>query len=260
MLATLTQIFGDLQPSTLVFIGLGAFFSAMFHSVAGFAGGLILSVLLAPVIGIKAVVPVIAVSLLVSHTSRVWAFRKGFRWPIYRDVMTTAFPCIILGAAIYAYLPVNAVALLLGLFLVGTVPLRRLMKRYNYQVGKRSLMGVGVPFGVLSGSTVGAGMILAPFMLAVGLAGEALMGTMAAVALTVNVTKAVVFGGFAVLDSGLALAGFLVGLCTVPGNLSGRWIVRNTPIRVHVMVVESVVMAGGLYFLYAAGEGWNWWG
>lgn len=256
---TLPQILGDLQPMVLLFVALGAFFSAMFHSVAGFGGGLILSGMLAPAIGIKAVVPVIAVSLLVSHTSRVWAFRRGFRWPVYRDVMTTAFPCIVLGAAVYAYLPVNAIAALLGAFLIGTIPLRRLMKQHNYQVGRRSLLGVGVPFGLLSGSTVGAGMILAPFLLAVGLAGEALMGTMAAVALTMNLTKAAVFGGFSVLDSGLALAGFLVGLCTVPGNLAGRWIIRNTPIRVHIVVVEAVVVCGGLYFLYAAGSGWGWW-
>lgn len=260
MIAELTRIFGDLGPETLLIVGLGAFFSAMFHSVAGFAGGLILSVILAPVVGIKAVVPVIAVSLLVSHASRVWAFRQGFQWPVYRDVMMIGLPCIVLGAAVYAYLPVNAIAALLGSFLIGTVWLRRYLKRHNVTIGKGSLMTASVPFGLLSGSTVGAGMILAPFLLGIGLAGEALMGTMAAIALTVNVTKTVVFGGFSVLDQGLALAGFLVGLCTVPGNLAGRWIVVHTPIRVHIVVVESVVVCGGIYFLFAAGRGWGWWG
>ena len=58
MLENLTQIFGDLHTGTLVYIVLGAFFSAAFHSIAVFGGGLILSIVLAPVIGIKAVVPV----------------------------------------------------------------------------------------------------------------------------------------------------------------------------------------------------------
>ena len=259
MLSSLTQIFGDLQPATLLYLVLGAYFSAVFHSVAVFGGGLILSIMLAPVIGIKAVVPVIAVSLLVSHTSRVWAFGRGFTWPVYRNLMTTAFPGIIVGAVVYSYLPTSAIAALMGVFLIWTVPMRRLMVRQNVSVGRRTIMAVGVPFGMLSGSTVGAGLILAPFMLAVGLAGEALMGTMAAVALTVNVTKAAVFGGFSVLDPGLAMAGFLVGLCTVPGNLTGRWIVRRTAIRVHIVVVETVILAGGGYFIYAAGVGWGWW-
>ncbi len=260
MLTNLMQIFGDLHAGTLVYIALGAFFSAAFHSVAVFGGGLILSILLAPVIGIKAVVPVIAVSLLVSHTSRVWAFRRGFTWNVYRDLMTTAFPGIIVGAVVYSYLPNSAIALLMGVFLLGMIPLRRLMHRRNVSVGKRAVMGIGIPFGVLSGSTVGAGLILAPFMLAVGLVGEALAGTMAAVALTVNVTKAAVFGGFAVLDPGLAMAGFLVGLCTVPGNLTGRWIVRRTGVRVHILIVEAVIATGGCYFFYAGGRGWGWWG
>ena len=137
--------------------------------------------------------------------------------------------------------------------------MRRLMVRQNVSVGRRTIMAVGVPFGMLSGSTVGAGLILAPFMLAVGLAGEALMGTMAVVALTVNVTKAAVFGGFSVLDPGLAMSGILVGLCTIPGNLTGRWIVRRTAIRVHIVVVETVILGGGGYFIYAAGVGWGWW-
>jgi uncharacterized membrane protein YfcA len=260
MLTTLTQIFGDLHAGTLLYLALGAYFSATFHSITVFGGGLILSMLLAPVIGIKAVVPVIAVSLLISHSSRVWAFRKGFTWNVYRDLMTTAFPGIIVGAVVYSYLPTSAIALLMGIFLISMIPLRRLMHRRNVSVGKRTIMGIGVPFGVLSGSTVGAGLILAPFMLAVGLAGEALAGTMAAVALTVNVTKAVVFGGFSVLDPGLAMAGFLVGLCTIPGNLTGRWIVRRTAIRVHILVVEAVIVAGGVYFIYAAGDHWGWWG
>ena len=259
MLSSLTQIFGDLQPATLLYLVLGAYFSAVFHSVAVFGGGLILSIMLAPVIGIKAVVPVIAVSLLVSHTSRVWAFGRGFTWPVYRNLMTTAFPGIIVGAVVYSYLPTSAIAALMGVFLIWTVPMRRLMVRQNVSVGRRTIMAVGVPFGMLSGSTVGAGLILAPFMLAVGLAGEALMGTMAVVALTVNVTKAAVFGGFSVLDPGLAMAGFLVGLCTIPGNLTGRWIVRRTAIRVHIVVVETVILAGGGYFIYAAGVGWGWW-
>lgn len=259
MLSTLTQIFGDLQPSTLLYLALGAYLSAVFHSVAVFGGGLILSIVLAPVIGIKAVVPVIAVSLLISHTSRVWAFRRGFTWTVYRDLMTTAFPGLIVGAVIYSYLPASGIAFLMGVFLIWMIPMRRLMKRRNVSVGKRSIMGIGVPFGILGGSTVGAGLILAPFMLAVGLAGEALMGTMAAVALTVNATKAAVFGGFSVLDPGLAVAGLMVGLCTVPGNLTGRWIVRRTAIRVHILVVESVILVGGCYFIFAAGEGWGWW-
>lgn len=250
-------LFGDLSTGALVYLGACAFLSAVFHSVSGYAGGLILAICMAPVIGVKAVVPVLAMSLLVSHTSRVWAFRKGFQWPIYRDVMITGLPGIILGASIYSLLPIAWVAVVLGLFLLASAPLRRVMQRLDVQVGRKSLMAAGVPFGLLSGAAIGAGMILAPFFLAAGLAGEALLGTMSAVAFTVNVLKTSVFSGFSVLNADLALLGAGIGACAVPGNLLGRWIVRNTPIRVHIALVEAVVAAGGLYFLWIAAEGFG---
>lgn len=242
----------DLSTGVIVYLAACAFFSAVFHSVGGYAGGLILAICLAPVIGVKATVPVLAMSLLISHSSRVWAFRKGFQWSIYRDVMITGAPGIVFGAAIYSMLPIGWIAVVLGGFLLGATPLRRLMQRMDVQVGRKSLMAAGVPFGVLSGSSIGAGMILAPFFLGAGLAGETLLGTMAAVAFTVNVLKTLVFGGFSVLNADLALIGAAIGACTVPGNLLGRWIVRNTPIRVHIALVEAIVAVGGLYFLWIA--------
>ena len=199
---------------------LGRVFSRRpFHSVAVFGGGLILSIVLAPVIGIKAVVPVIAVSLLVSHAQAgCGRFAVGFTWHGLPRSDDHGLPRHHRrGRGLFLPADQRHRGMLMGVFLICMVPLRRLMLRPQCQRRQAHHHGhVGVPFGVLSGSTVGAGLILAPFMLAVGLAGEALMGTMAAVALTVNVTKAAVFGGFAVLDPGLAVAGFLIGLCTIP--------------------------------------------
>lgn len=241
-----------------IYIAACAFLTATFHSVSGYAGGLLLAICLAPILGVKAVVPVLAMSLLISHTSRAWAFRRGFQWHIYRDVMITALPGIAFGAGIYALLPVAWVAVVLGVFLLASAPLRRLMQRANVTVGRGALMGAGVPFGVLSGAAIGAGLILAPFFLAAGLAGEALLGTMAVVAFTVNVVKTAVFSGFSVLTADLAVIGAAIGACTIPGNLLGRWIVRNTPIRVHIAMIEAVVAVGGLYFLWVAGVNFGW--
>jgi hypothetical protein len=51
----------------------------------------------------------------------------------------------------------------------------------------------------------------------------------------------------------------MVRLCTVRGNLNVRWIVHRTAIRLHILVVEVVILAGGWYFIYAAREEWGWW-
>ena len=54
-----------------------AFSSAVFHSFSGFAGGLVLAVMLAPLLGIKETVPVVATALIISNVARIWAFRKS---------------------------------------------------------------------------------------------------------------------------------------------------------------------------------------
>ena len=81
---------------------------------------------------------------------------------------------------------------------------------------------------------------------------------MSAVAFTVNVVKILVFSGFSVLTADLAVIGAAIGACTVPGNLIGRWVVQNTPIRVHIALIEVVVAVGGLYFLWIAAVNFGW--
>ena len=68
--------------------------------------------------------------------------------------------------------------------------------------------------------------------------------------LTLNITKSLVFGIGDLLDRELVSLGLVVGLCTIPGGLLGKWIVRNTSIEVHTIVVEVLMFAGGCYFLY----------
>ena len=67
----------DFTTGQFIYIAACAFLTACFHSISGYAGGLILAICLTPVLGVKAIVPVLAMSLLISHTSRAWAFRKG---------------------------------------------------------------------------------------------------------------------------------------------------------------------------------------
>ncbi len=86
-----SQILSQYDTVTLGLIVAAAFGTAVFHSVAGFAGGLLLSICLAPILGIKAVVPVVAVAVMISHSTRVYVFRHAIDWPAYRAIMVTAF-------------------------------------------------------------------------------------------------------------------------------------------------------------------------
>lgn len=236
----------------LLLVLAAAFSTSILHTVSGFAGGIVLGVLIAPIVGIEAIVPLMSVVLLISATSRLWAFRRAVNWRIYRQVMVTGLPCIAIGAVIYGYLPGRAISGLLGGFLIVTVLARRSLERRKIEVGPAGFMSMGVVFGLLSGSTIGAGLLLIPLYLGAGLAGESLVAMIASVGFTMNVTKTLVFAGSTILDWETLLLGLMIGACTIPGTYSGYWIVRKTPVRVHTMLVEALVILGGGYFIYLA--------
>ncbi len=235
-----------------------AFATAVFQSVSGFAGGLLLTVCLAPILGVKETIPIVATAMVVAHATRLWVFRRWVRWDVFLAVFATALPGIVLGAVLYVKLPVAYVALALGGFLLAALPLRRYLKSRNFQVGLNGLRLVGIPYGFVSGAVIGAGVMLAPFLLGAGIVGEQLVAVVAAIGVGLNVTKTAVFGFSPLLDAGMAAKGVLIGLCTMPGAYTGRWIVTNTPVRIHTAFMEVLVLAGAVYFLWKAGTGFGW--
>lgn len=243
---------------TLLLVVLIAYGTAVFHSVGGFAGGLLLTVGLAPILGVKETVPIVATAMVVSNLTRVWAFRRWVDWRAFTAIFTMALPGIILGAVLYIKLPAHYIALLLGVFLIVTVPLRRYFESRNFKVGTGGLRMIAVPYGLVSGTTMGAGMMLAPFLLGAGITGERLVAVVAALGLALNSTKTVVFGISPLLDASMALKGLLIGLCAMPGAYTGRWIVTSTPVRIHTVFMEGFLLCGAGYFLWKAAVGFGW--
>ena len=247
---------GDIDFLFVTLVAAAAFSSAVFHSFSGFAGGLVLAVMLAPLLGVKETVPVVATALIISNVARIWAFRKSVAIKEYLAVFTAALPFIVLSAYVYVSLPVGVVALVLGIFLLASIPLNRTLKKKEVKVGLKGLALAGIPYGIVSGSTFGAAVMLAPFLIGAGLAGETMIGTIAILGFSLNVTKTVVFGMSPLLTSELLTMGILVGLCTMPGAYIGRWLVRNTSVRVHAQFMEIFIACGGVLFLYEGYQNW----
>lgn len=247
-----------LDALSILLIAFAAFGTALFHAVGGFGGGLLLAICLAPILGIKATVPVTATAMIISNSNRIWAFRHAVDWRAFASIFGAAAPFIVLSAIIYISLPVHVVALVLGAFLVAMIPLRHYMAHRQFTVGPRGLAMAAVPYGLISGSTFGAGLILVPFLLGAGLVGEQLVGTIAALGFCLNLTKAVIFGMSPLLNRPLLVGGIVIGLCTIPGTYAGRWIVRRTPVRVHTRLMEVFILCGAVYFLWEAARGFGW--
>jgi len=242
----------DISAGALVLIALAAFGTACFHALGGFGGVLMLSICVAPILGVKTTIPVVAVAGMISNVTRATLFRRHIKFDAAIPVLLTAIPGIILGAWLYSRMPSQIVAAVLGVFLLASVPIRRNFAKREIVVGKAGLSGAGAVFGLAGGFVVGAGLILAPFLLGAGLIGEAMVGTVAIIGFTLNFTKTAVFGSTEVLTPPLILLGFTMGLVSIPGVWCGRWLLGNTSIRLHTLLVESLILAGGCYFIWQA--------
>jgi uncharacterized membrane protein YfcA len=118
--------------------------------------------------------------------------------------------------------------------------------------GSRSLGLIGTCYGLLTGTTIGGGVLVIPALLGAGLTGMAVLATDAVIGLASLATKTVVFGSFDVLTPELLVIGCLLGLCMIPGTYLARWLVMRTPLHVHVAAMEAVVVLGACSFLWRA--------
>ena len=207
---------------------------------------------LAVVIGVMPVVPVMSVALLISHSSRVMLNRENFDRDAFLTVIIPAVPCIILTAWLYGKMSSTWIAILLGVVVLLSIPLRRWAKSRQIQTNRQTLIGVAMTYGSLSGASIGGGMLLIPFMLGYGLTKEAFVATLAAIAFTTNVTRVGVFSSTALLDSQYLLLGVYVGLMTIPGNILGRSILRRLTNDRHALIVDVLTLFGALNFFWMA--------
>jgi|EndMetStandDraft_4_1072995.scaffolds.fasta_scaffold00757_16 uncharacterized membrane protein YfcA len=233
-------------------VGVVAFAAAVLGGLAGYGTGLILPIALAPVIGVANIIPVMAVAMMINNGSRVLAFRRDIEWPHVRRMLWLGLPTCLVGAWGYTRLDARWVALLLGLFLLASIPLRRLLQRARMQLTPGGEVLAGGAFGFVEGGMTGTGVILISILMAAGVQGAALIASDAVVSTIMGLAKVLLFGGAARLDAELAVTGALVGLCTAPGAFVARAILRRVPQQLHLRIMETVVVLGGLAFLWRA--------
>ena len=236
----------------LALVGLVAFAASILGGLSGYGTGLVLPIFLAPVVGVANVIPVMAVGMAMNNASRVLAFRREIAWLHVRRILLFGLPACAVGAYGYTLLEGQAIALLIGMFLIISVPLRRWILHANYAVGVGAERCAGAAFGFINGGMTGTGTVLIAILMAAGVQGAALIATDAVISVTMGVAKIALFGTLARLDTELTLAGLLIGACTMPGAFVARWLLRHIPARIHTLFMEAIVLAGGTGFLWRA--------
>jgi uncharacterized protein len=239
-----------LDPVTLAAVALLGLGAAVIGAVGGFGTGIILTAALAPLIGVKALVPVLAVAGVIINSGRFWFYRKSLDRRVFAIVLASALPFLVLGTWIYSVLDARTLGVVLGLVILASVPLRRVLKKREIVIGRGGLAVGGGVFGLASGIATGTGVILVSLLLGSGLAGPAVLATDALVTIALDLSKALLFGRFDLLDSQHFFTGVVIGLASIPGSAFGAWLVARMHAHLHVLFMEGLILFGGGFMLW----------
>jgi uncharacterized membrane protein YfcA len=220
--------------------------------LSGFGTGLVLPVFLVPLVGVANVIPVMAVAMLLNNGSRILAFWQDIQWPHVWRMLVLGLPACVAGAYSYTLLSARWIAVLLGTFLLLSVPLRRLLRRARLQFSPAAELAAGASFGFINGGMTGTGVILISLLMSVGLTGSAIVATDAVISVAMGLAKVLLFSSLAALSLELALIGLLVGLFTAPGAFLARALLKRMPAGIHAGLMEAVVVAGAVSLLWQA--------
>jgi uncharacterized protein len=241
-----------LDPVTLAAVAGLALLAAIIGAVGGFGTGVILTATLTPLLGIKVVVPVLAVAGVIINAGRFWFYRQFVDRKALVVSMIAALPFLVLGTWLYSMLDARTVGTILGVVVIASVPVRRFFKARQVTLGTPGLAVGEAVFGLASGIASGVGMIQVSVLLAAGLSGPAVLATDALATIALDLCKAALFQRFDLLDADIAATGVLIGIATIPGSALGAWLVNRLGAHLHVLFMEGLILGGGTLMLWHA--------
>lgn len=251
-----------LLPDTGVLLaGVGVcFLAGLLGGLSGAGTGIIVAGFLAPIIGAKAVMPVLAVIMLINNASRVFYYRQGAHWKLAAGMTVVALPGTWLGAHLYMALSIATLEFILGLAILGVLAFR--FARRHHQIHNpsvdpaRSKWWVGGPlsllYGFINSLVPGSGVMILAFFSAIGLPAVAVIATDALISLALNLAKIGLFRKLDGFPDDLFLLAVLCGLASVPGVWFARWLSHRLHQRIQQGLIELVIAGSAAHLLIRA--------
>ncbi|HRC57814.1 MAG TPA: TSUP family transporter [Kofleriaceae bacterium] len=245
----------------LLMIGLAA---GVLTTVTGVGGGMVALSLLSLVMAPASALAISAAAFAVGNGHRVTLFARSVdRWVTMRFGLGLAVGAIA-GAAVVPHVPDEA--LRLALAVVAAVSLARVAYQRWLARGASGASGVsgaarpaaggaspssvarlsashlglaGVVTGAIGAGAGGAGVLVAPLLLASGLRRDAYVGTVAACAIVLNGARVAGYAMGGLYSVSMVPAIGLLSGALVAGNLLGRWLRA----RMSVRLIDQVELA-----------------
>ncbi len=233
----------------MVVLPLGLLAGAL-TTVAGLGGGMMLVLALSLLWGPQTALAVTAPALLVGNLHRLLLFRasvdRAIAWRFAAGAVPAAFAG---GLAVVALPPVVLHVLLVG---VASFAVVRELGWLGWRPPANAVVPAGAVAGLVTATTGGGGLLVAPMLLATGLRGEAFVATGAAVAIAMHVGRIAAYGAGGLVDTATLGYSALLAAAIFAGNLLGRraraHLTERTTMRITwgTLAVAMVLALAGL--------------
>ena len=237
------------DPSALAVLVAAAFVGSIVAGVAGFGAGVILLPIVALTVGVRAAAPVLTVTMLLGNLGRMWWSRHEVDAAVAGRYLAGAVPATFLGVVLYAGATGHSLGRIIGVFLLASVPLRRLLLSTRVRIRLAHFPLLGGVFGMLSALVVTTGPLSTPFFLAYGLRRGGYVATEAVCALGAHVARGAAFARYALLGWDTVALGCVLGGAMFAGSWIARRLLDRMSDRLFLRILEALLVVMGLQFL-----------
>lgn len=224
-------------------------------AVSGGGAGLLLMPLLGLVLPGTQVPAALSIGTVASSATRIISFRQAIRWDIVRHFAPTALPFAALGAWALSRMEPAYLSLLLGVFLMGNLPL--LFRKPAPQVTVKTphaieLHVLGATAGFISGFTGAVGLVFNGFYYRLGLRKEEIVATRAANEIMLHVLKIALYAEFGLLNTRASIAGIAVAAAAVLSSIIMKYLLPHLHDRLFHHIGHAAMVVAGVMMVISA--------
>jgi uncharacterized membrane protein YfcA len=260
-----------LDYSVLV-LGAGVcFIGGLLGGLSGAGTGLIVAAFLTPIVGAKAVMPALAIIMLINNGSRVFYYRQSVDLKISVIMIALALPGTWFGTQLYMSLSVGTLEFILGAAILAVLA-HRVVHRHRQSALTRAISSSASPespapstltqrwiggpialaYGFINSVVPGLGVMVLAFFSAIGMSASAVIANDAVLSAVLNLVKIALFRNLDGLPDSLILISLLCGLATIPGVWFAKWLSSRMQQKTQQGLIELVIAASALHLVIRA--------
>ena len=260
-----------LDYSVLV-LGAGVcFIGGLLGGLSGAGTGLIVAAFLTPIVGAKAVMPALAIIMLINNGSRVFYYRQSVDLKISVIMIALALPGTWFGTQLYMSLSVGTLEFILGAAILAVLA-HRVVHRHRQSALTRAISSSASPessapstltqrwiggpialaYGFINSVVPGSGVMVLAFFSAIGMSASAVIANDAVLSAVLNLVKIALFRNLDGLPDSLILISLLCGLATIPGVWFAKWLSSRMQQKTQQGLIELVIAASALHLVIRA--------